>query len=70
MKPTTSDPAYLLRIIYMRYLYVEFVCKYLCIYRIYIIRSRYLKNVTAHVYSAMLEADPHATWVIQGWLFQ
>ena len=30
----------------------------------------YLKNVTAHVYSAMLEADPHATWVIQGWLFQ
>ena len=33
---------YLLRIIYMRYLYVEFVCKCLCLYRIYIIRSRYL----------------------------
>ena len=32
---------YLLRIIYMRYLYVEFVCKYRCKYRIYIIRSRY-----------------------------
>ena len=36
---------YLLRIIYMRFLYVEFVCKYLCIYRIYIIRSRYSRYV-------------------------
>ena len=36
---------YLLRIIYMRYLYVEFVCKYLCIYRICIIRSRYESQV-------------------------
>ena len=35
---------YLLRIIYMRFLYVEFVCKYLCIYRIYIIRSRYVER--------------------------
>ena len=32
---------YLLRIIYMRYLYVEFVCEYLCMYRIYVIRNRY-----------------------------
>ena len=36
-----ATAAYLLRIIYMRYLYVESVCKSLCIYRIYIIRSRY-----------------------------
>ena len=36
---------YLLRIIYMRFLYVEFVCKYLCKYRIYIIRSRYEREV-------------------------
>ena len=34
--------AYLLRTRYMRYLYVEFVCEYLCIYRICIIRSRYV----------------------------
>ena len=32
---------YLLSVIYMRYLHVEFVCIYLCIYRIYIIGSRY-----------------------------
>ena len=32
---------YLLRIIYMRDLYVEFVCESLCIYRIYFTRSRY-----------------------------
>jgi hypothetical protein len=35
---------YLRRIKHMRYLYVEFVCKYLCIYRIYIIRSRYCRD--------------------------
>jgi len=32
---------YLLRIIYMEYVYVEFVCKYLCVFYIYIVRSRY-----------------------------
>ena len=40
-KAKLSLKQYLLRIIYMRYLYVEFVCKCLCIYRIYIIRCRY-----------------------------
>ena len=39
-----SELTYLLRIMYMRYLYVEFECKYLCIYRIYIIRSRYFSH--------------------------
>ena len=32
---------YLLRTIYMEYVYVEFVCKYLCVFYIYIVRSRY-----------------------------
>ena len=42
---------YLLRIIYMRYLCVEFACKFLCIYRIYIIRSRYnLANAARYFY--------------------
>ena len=31
-----SNIKHLLRIIYVRYLYVEFVCKYLCTYRMYI----------------------------------
>ena len=33
--------AYLLRPIYIEYLYVVFVCKYLCVFYIYIGRSRY-----------------------------
>ena len=33
---------YLLRTIYMEYLYVEFVCKYLCVFYIHIGRSRYV----------------------------
>ena len=36
----------------MRFLYVEFVCKYLCIYLIYIIRSRYAKRQHYALYSA------------------
>ena len=32
-------------LLYMRDLCVEFVCKYLCIYRIYIIRSRYAEEL-------------------------
>ena len=35
MDTVESLGMYLLRIMYMRYLYVEFVCKDLCIYRIY-----------------------------------
>ena len=45
-KPTGNwDPhlkKYLLRTMYMEYLYVEFVCKYLCVFYIYIGRSRYV----------------------------
>ena len=40
--------AYLLRTAYMRYLYVEFVCKYLCVFCIYIVRSRYNKMNVLH----------------------
>ena len=29
----------------------------------------YLHNSTAGVYNNMLEADPQAVWILQGWLF-
>eukprot|EP01044_Picomonas_judraskeda_P020519 COSAG03_NODE_4587_length_1499_cov_3.406758_2_plen_147_part_00 len=35
-KPEGQEGEHLLRVIYMRYLYVEFVCKYLCIYAIFV----------------------------------
>ena len=47
-RASLEENKYLLRTMYMRYLYVEFVCKYLCRYRIYIIRSRYFRFIQFH----------------------